>query len=355
MSAEKVEKVRWGVIGAGGIARRRTIPEGLMKASNAQLVSVQDAIYKSALEVAHEFNVRPCETIDELLKTDIQAVYIASPPEYHYEQLKIAIEAGKHVLVEKPLAVSFKTAESMVDLARKSGLYCMEGYMMKFHPLHQRARELVWNEIGRSVFIRGQLSCWYPPIQGAWRQNPDRGGGGALIDMGSHIFDLMQWILNSRIVEVTAMCDTIVHTDYPVEDAATVLCRFKNGCLGVVETFFCMRDEACLRRLEIQGTEGGILADGTIGQGGGVMQVNLLGPAGGYDAQQERKGYGSYQLVVAPGESNMYCAEVEYFSDCILRSAPPEMNTLESGLQILNIVQTAYKSSETGGLLNILV
>jgi len=346
--------VKWGVIGAGGIAYRRTIPEGIVPAKNAELIAVMDAVAEVGKKVADEFKVKAYATVEELLADpDVQAVYIASPANAHADQLIKAAEAGKHVLCEKPLAHNLEAARRMVEAARKAGIKATEGYMMKFHPLHQHARERVTSgKLGKVVSVRGQLSCWYPPMAGAWRQDPDQGGGGSLMDMGTHIFDLLQYILNEPIVEVVALSGQVVHR-YPVEDSCVVLCEFQGGCQGIVESYFNVRDESCPRRLEIYGTEGGILADGTIGQGGGTLREIILGPPGGYDAAQRREGEEAAYKAVEPGEYNMYRAEVEYLSQCILDDRTPELNTLEEGLRVLQIADAAYRSAREGKRIRI--
>ncbi len=342
-------KIGWGVIGAGGIARRRTIPEGIVPAKNARLVAVMDVAETLAKEVGAQFGVPACCCVDELLASKgVEAVYIASPANAHKEAFLKAIKAGKHVLVEKPLAHTLKDAQAMVAAAAKAKkLKCAEGYMMKFHPLHQKAKELVaGGKIGKPVFVRGQLSCWYPPIKGAWRQDPVQGGGGSLIDMATHIYDLMQYVLGSDIVEVSAMCDTLAH-GYKVEDSATTLLKFANGCHGVVDTFFSVPDAVCERMIEIMGTAGAIMGKGTIGQGGGTMRACCLGAVGGYDAAQKREAAQGFKEL-KPGKFNMYKSEVEALSQAIIDGKPVEMNTLEEGLKILKIAQAAYKSAKTG-------
>jgi len=343
-------EVGWGVIGAGGIARRRTIPEGILPARNAELVAVMDVVPNLAREVAREFGCRKAYTqVGSLLRNaDVQAVYLAVPVHLHEKLFKRILKAGKHVLVEKPLARTVRAAERMAKLAAESGRMCTEGYMMKFHALHRHARErIAAGRLGKLVSLRGQLSCWYPPIEGAWRQIPEQGGGGAIMDMATHVYDLMQYLTGEKICEVTAFTGSLVQ-DYPVEDSSVTLVRFPSGCQGVVEAYFNVRDESCPRRLEIYGSSGGILADGTIGQGGGTMREILMAEGAGYDAAQKREAEAAaFQEVVVP-EVNMYQAEIEYLSDCILSGTPPTLNTLEDGVGIMKIAEAVYRSARTG-------
>jgi predicted dehydrogenase len=340
-------KIGWGVIGAGGIAKRRTIPEGIVPASNAELRAVQDVDPPAAAAVARQFGARLHETPEALCGDPaVEAVYVATPVRLHKAHVLAALAAGKHVLVEKALATTPADAKAIVRAARKSGRYVTEGYMMRFHPLHAWAADCIERgRLGRVVFARAQLSCWYPPIAGAWRQQPDTGGGGSLIDMATHCLDLLRWFLGP-VTEVSAFRNTQVHA-YPVEDSATILLKFASGAHAAVDAFFCIRDEACCRRLELYGTAGGILADGTIGQGGGAMEACLMAESGAYDAAQARDATGGFQPVKVP-DRNMYQAEVEYLSDCILSRTPPTVNTVESGLETLRLAWAAYRSAETG-------
>ncbi|MGC8972146.1 MAG: Gfo/Idh/MocA family protein, partial [bacterium] len=175
--------INWGVIGCGGIAYRRTIPEGIKKAKNARLVAVMDVDKDKAREAGEKFGVEYYTNIEDILSdARIQAVYIATPVYLHKDQVVKSALAGKHILCEKPLALNSKEAESAIEICKKNNVKLGVGYMMRFHSLHNKAKEMIKNgELGEIVFARAQLSCWYPPISGAWRQDPTLGGGGSLI------------------------------------------------------------------------------------------------------------------------------------------------------------------------------
>ena len=104
--------VNWGVVGAGGIASRRTIPEGITKAENARLVAVMDVDAACAKEIGTKYNVRYYTKEDELIKDkEVHAVYIATPVHLHYGQVIKAANVGKHILCEKPLALTLKKCD----------------------------------------------------------------------------------------------------------------------------------------------------------------------------------------------------------------------------------------------------
>lgn len=219
--------VKFGVIGAGGIARRRTIP-GMLKAKNCRLVAVMDTVDPEA--VAAEFHVSRAyrREADLLADPEVEAVYIASPAYCHARQIKLAADAGKHILCEKPLTLRLDQARQAVALCRRRRVFLQEGYMMKFHGAHVRIKQLIdEGRLGQIVYLRAQLSCWYPPIDGAWRQDPRKGGGGALIDMASHLYDLIEYFAGP-IRRIVAMTGNLVQ-DYPSEDASTTLVKLESG------------------------------------------------------------------------------------------------------------------------------
>ncbi|MCX7795759.1 MAG: Gfo/Idh/MocA family oxidoreductase [bacterium] len=338
--------INWGVIGCGGIAYRRTIPEGITKAKNAKLISVMDIDKNKAKEVGEKFGVEYFTDIEDILNdTRIQAVYIATPVYLHKEQTIKSALSGKHILCEKPLALNSKEAKDIIDICKRSHVKLGVGYMMRFHSLHNRAKEMVKNgELGEIVFARAQLSCWYPPIPGAWRQDPVLGGGGALIDMGSHCLDLLEYILDTEIETVSCFADNAIH-NYKSEDSSVVMVRFKNKAHGVIDSYFNIPDNSSKNRLEVYGTKGSILAEGTIGQSSyGKMVIFLEKDSKGYDASQIREIENGIKIEVP--FVNIYQAEIEAFSSAIENDKEPPIPG-EIGLWNLKIIEACYESSKS--------
>src|SRR5260370_42711142 len=171
--------VRWGVIGSGGIARRRTIPEGLIPACNAELVAVYDVDRAVNECVAREAGASAAGSIGELLALDLDAVYIATPAWLHCRQAIEVFAAGKHVFCEKPLGITVAEAESMIAAAEAAGCRLGSAFMMRFHAQHQAALRMIQSgKIGSPGYGRAQLSCWYSPGQGARRPGSGKRGGG---------------------------------------------------------------------------------------------------------------------------------------------------------------------------------
>ncbi|HUT34289.1 MAG TPA: Gfo/Idh/MocA family oxidoreductase [Planctomycetota bacterium] len=343
--------IGWGVIGAGGIASRRTIPEGILPARGAKLAAVMDIAPARAKAAAERFGGVPWFTEVEplLARDDVEAVYIATPTIAHAPQALAAIAAGKHVLVEKPLAMTVAEGRRIAAAAKRRGVLVGTGFMMRHHGAHQKIRQLIEaGAIGTPVMGRAQLSCWYPPIEGAWRQDPALGGGGSFADMGNHCFDLLEMFLG-RTTEVHAFIGNLVH-DYKSEDTAVVTFRFESGAIGIVDNLFNVPDEASRNVLEIYGSAGGIRCEGTIGQapGGSVRLVSVR--AGGYDARQQRAA--ARERLIPFRKVNTYRAEIEDFTRAIRTGGRPAV-PIEDGLWNLRVVEAAYRSARTGRVVRL--
>lgn len=339
-------KLRWGIIGAGGIADRRTIP-GLMLAKNAELTAVMEVNMELAEKIRAKYNAKKAyNNVDSLLEdNEVDAVYIASPVVYHKQQAIKAAKAKKHILLEKPLALTSGEAQEIVDLCRQEGVLLAAGFMMRFHAYHQKMKEIVQSgKIGQIVSCRGQLTCWYPDMPGNWRQQKATSGGGALMDMGVHCIDLIQYITGSKTKRVAGFAGTKTF-NYEVEDSSSVMLELENGAYAYVDANFNIPDAAAKCRLEIYGTKGSILAEGTISQvEGGKVDVLVSDDSLAYDAGQDRADISASEIKAELG--NMYTKEIESFSESVLTGKPLEVPGDEA-VQIQRIVEAAYESSSS--------
>ncbi|MBQ7901938.1 MAG: Gfo/Idh/MocA family oxidoreductase, partial [Clostridia bacterium] len=274
-------RIKWGVIGCGGIADRRTIP-GMMPAYNAELVAVMDANKAAADAVAEKYGARYAfDNIEDLLSIEeIQAVYIASPVFCHKEQCFAAADAGKHILLEKPMGLTTDEAQEIADYCSNRGIKLGVGFMMRFHSYHQAMRNLISDgKLGDIVSARAQLTCWYPEMENCWRQDMKLSGGGAMMDMGIHCIDLIRYITGMEISEVTGMAGNQVFK-YNVEDAGAAIFKMQNGALCYVDANFNIPDAAAKCKIEFYGTRGSIFAEGTISQvEGGRIEVPCVDEA----------------------------------------------------------------------------
>ncbi|MDY7009420.1 MAG: Gfo/Idh/MocA family oxidoreductase [Planctomycetota bacterium] len=341
-----MKKVRWGVIGCGGIASRRTIPEFKKIVSNAEIVSVMDISAERAKQVAEQFEVPHfCNTEEELLARDIDAVYIATPQNVHASQTIQAAEAGKHILCEKPIAITVEEVDRMEKACAKVGVKFMLAWCMRQNVYHKQARELVQSgTLGQIVMGRAQLTCWYPPIPDAWRQDISISHGGALLDMGTHCLDILEWIMGAKIVEVTGFQDLLVHKYRTrIEDTSTIVVRFDNGAHGIIDNYFNLPDVAAQNSLELHGTKGSIIAKGTIGQDPTGEMFSITQPEEtGYDADQVRGVEVNRQEYDLEG-IGIYGQMITIFSDCILRDQNPP-TSFADGRHSVRLVDATYQS-----------
>jgi len=337
-------KVKWGVIGACGIADRRTIPEGIIPAKNAKLVALMDIDEQRIKKVAKKYgNVRYYTKEEDLIDdSEVEAVYIATPTYLHHKHVLMAAKAKKHILCEKPMAMNLRQAQEMINVCRENKVKLTLDYMMRYHSYNRKIKEMIDDgKLGKLVMGRAQLTCWYPPIKGAWRQEPELGGGGSLIDMGTHCIDLLEMFMG-KVIEVFCYTNHLVQ-NYPVEDTAVVLLKFKSGALGVVDNHFNIPDASSENRLEIYGSKGSILAKGTIGQdSSGYMVKRIEKEEKSYEAAQKREEIKEEEVILKP--VNMYQSEIEDFDRCILEDTEPSFKG-EDGLRNLKIILAAYESA----------
>lgn len=344
------KRIKWGVIGSGGIARRRTIPEGIIPASNAELVAVFDVASKLNDEVAKEFDATATNTLDELLKANVDAIYVATPANLHFQHVTGCAGAGKHVLCEKPLGLSAEEGEKMVAACEQDGVNLGTAFMLRFHTQHKAALDMIeQGKLGTPVYGRAQMSCWYPPIKGAWRQDPAVSGGGSLVDMGGHCIDLLEMFFG-KVTKVSCFVGNNVH-DYKSEDSAMAMLLFENGAMATVDNFYCIPDDSSKFVLELYGSKGSIIAKNTVNQGDrGEMVAYLEDEVSAYDAQQDHQNMGG--IVVDPPPYNNYRAEIEEFSQAIIEQRAP-YNSAELGLRSEKILSACYESARTGHAIEI--
>ncbi len=332
--------MRWCIIGAGGIADRRTIPAILEDDSNV-LIAIMDRTFETAKRLGEKYNVPYYTNENEMLKSHAcDAVYIGTPVACHYRQALIALKYGANVFVEKPVAMSAKEGKKLVEIFKKSGKLFFVGYMMKYHNLHQKTRRIILEDgIGQVSNIRLQFSCWYPTIEGAWRQNKSISGGGAIMDLGVHCIELSEYVLNDEIINVKAFYKTRSFS-YDVEDSAVIAFETKNGVLGHLDVNFNIPDNASESKMEIYGTKGYVICKGTLGQQENGTLSFLYSPQGEYVAMQNRtvakpkKYYG--------GKGNLYLKQLKDFCRQI-NSGKLDYFYADRAVQVQCIVDEIYQ------------
>ncbi len=221
------DKLRWGVLSTANIAIKKVIP-GILKASNGTLAGIASRSVEAANEVADRFGIpHRFGSYDDLLESDdIDAVYIPLPNDMHLEWTFAAAEAGKHVLCEKPLALTSDDAQEMVDACARAGVTFMEAFMYRLHPTWAKVRELVGSEeIGELTSIVAGFS-FYLDDPANIRNMPEH-GGGALMDIGCYPINVARMLFQSEPVEVAASMQR--RPDFGTDTLTSAVLTFANG------------------------------------------------------------------------------------------------------------------------------
>lgn len=247
--------VRWLLVGVGDVARKRVIP-AILAESRSSLYGV---VTRDAKKAEAYPGVAAWALLDAALEDEaIDAVYICSPVALHAEQTIACLKAGKHVLCEKPVAMNFAQAETMVRAAEESGRLLGVSYFRRLFPKLIRAKELIAEgAIGQPVLVEANCHSWLESEERGWLRDPAMAGGGPLYDIGSHRIDAMNFLFG-RPERAMGLRSNAVH-EMGVEDSATVLIGYGGGVHGVVDVRWTSR--VGRDQFRVIGTEGEIVLD----------------------------------------------------------------------------------------------
>jgi 1,5-anhydro-D-fructose reductase (1,5-anhydro-D-mannitol-forming) len=243
----------WLVAGIGDITRKRVLPAILAEPRSRLAGIVTRDPAKAAAYGVPSWTDLPAA----LAACGAQAVYIATPVFLHAPQTIAALRAGRHVLCEKPMALSFSEAESMVKAADECGRKLGIAYYRRMYAKVERARQLIGGgAIGRPLIAEATAHDWFNPLgtPRAWLADPAQAGHGPLRDIASHRIDLMNYLFG-KPVRVAGFLSTLVQP-LQVEDSATVMIGYDSGARGVVDVRWnshIARDE-----FRVRGTDGEI-------------------------------------------------------------------------------------------------
>lgn len=320
-----MEKIRWGVLSTANIGRTQVIP-AIFRAENAEMSAISsrgDRVYAAARELGIP---KAYESYEALLDDpEIDAVYIPLPNNLHKEWVIKAAEKGKHVLCEKPAALSAQEAKEMIEACEANGVKFMEAFMYQLHPQHARVKEIIASgEIGEVKLIKSSHSFYLNNREGDIRMDKTM-GGGSIYDVGSYCVQVIRHLTDSEPVKVQAIAELDEATG--IDLTSTVYMKMDNG---VKAMFDCSFDMINRNEYEVIGTEGKIKVpfafrpDINGGIGKVVIQNNGM--------TREEKIYG-----------DIYRMEIEQFSRAILDGGEPVITT-ESTLKNMAVLDKCYES-----------
>jgi 1,5-anhydro-D-fructose reductase (1,5-anhydro-D-mannitol-forming) len=320
----------WAMVGTGWHVRDRMAPAA-RRAANTRLAAVGSRDLARARGYAADFGfARAYDDYSELLADDeVDVVYLATPNHLHERQTIQAAQAGKHVLVEKPMALTSASAEAMVEACRSCGVKLGVGFHLRHHPAHVEIRRLLnAGVLGRPVVFRME---WVKvnPLRDGWWRDPEQVGAYISMARGVHLLDLICFLAGQQPLEVTAMTDG-QREDRPLEETALAILRLPQDVFGtlVASRLFPHSQNS----LAVYGSEGRALAYDTIGTDqGGSVEISTS-----HETHQM-----TYQAC------DPYQAEIEAFNRSISENLEPNASGVD-GLIVVRITEALLESARTG-------
>jgi predicted dehydrogenase len=258
----KGKKVKWGVAGCGRFAESSFLPATKLLRKST-VISLYSRDINRAKSLADKFGVQNYfNNYEDFLKSDINAVFIASPNAHHYEQVIKAARAGKHIFCEKPIALNSSQAEEMVRVCKENNVLFAVNYVHRFHPLVVKAKELILNQkLGKLVSVSANFNIDFPPDNN-FRFKKELSGGGALRDIGTHMIDLLRYF-GGEIETIDGVVGNLIYQS-EVDDFALGTVKFVKAGYGTFNASY--NNKKAFNRIEILCHKGAIAIDNLIGK-----------------------------------------------------------------------------------------
>lgn len=306
------------------------------------LVGVADADESRARQVGDSLGVPGFTGYKELLALrNLEAVVIATPDSLHVEPALAAAQAGKHLLIEKPLATTVEDGQQIIDACQNAGVTLMVGHVLRFDPNYGEAFKAVrGGKLGEIVHVNARRNT---AISDARRL---AGRVTITFYLGSHSVDVIQWIVGSPIVEVNAIGARKMMEPFKLDDTVISLLRFRNGAIGALENSWIRSPGAGNRRvgasLVIMGTEGSLMAqpyqESTV-----LYRADYVEPLGSLY---------SFEDMAFGRISGVYRDEFAHFIDCIIYGSVPIVSA-EQALSAVVVCQAIEQSLQKGSTVSI--
>jgi 1,5-anhydro-D-fructose reductase (1,5-anhydro-D-mannitol-forming) len=300
---EEQMTVGWGIIGIGRHADARMAP-AIVTSRNARLVGVYSRDQGRADAFAAKYGAPRAysDLAAFLADPTIEAVYIGSPNDVHCEQTIACLRAGKHVLCDKPLAMTIEECQRMIDVAEECGRLLATGYNNRYQPGHLVVRDLIQSgELGEVVFIRSDCANAGLLRHADWRYRAER-GGGSLLNIGSHAADLLRFVTGKEVELVAALDDAV---DGGLEELSVSSLRLDGGIFA--QMLSSRRLPYPDNGLVVHATRGYLRTTGTVAYDiAGRVEVTLPNGRRTYEFAPHQPGY------------DVYVAEIEQISAVIL-------------------------------------
>jgi len=326
------QSLRWGLIGASTIAREWVI-DAIRAQPRNEVVAVLSTDAQRGADFAHERGIPSSYTeLSALLANPaVDAVYISTTNELHKGQTLAAAAAGKHVLCEKPLALSFADAREMVAACSKAGVVLATNHHLRNAATHRKIRELIRSgAIGKPLFARVFHAVYLPPHLQGWRLHKPEAGGGVILDITCHDADTLRFLLAAEVVEAVALSQQAELASGQLEDGVMAVLRFDNGVLAQLHDAFTVKHAGT--GLEVHGTEGSVVARNVMTQrpAGEIVLRNATG-----------------ETAVAVEHENLYVRAVRAFNAAVAGQGQPAASG-EDGVKSLAVALAVQEAARSG-------
>ena len=330
----------WGIVSAGNHPNNVMAP-AINASEGASLAAIyardQDRVNDFAQR--HEVSSGYISFQDFLKDPNVDIVYIASPNSLHCDQVVQAARAGKHILCEKPMALTIKDCETMMETCAKKNLKLGVAFQARQHPGNIKVRELVQNgELGTLALAHcqwgyGEPGMVTPPVRTGlreWWESSDIVGAGTFMANGVHAVDQLRYVIGSEVCEVSAMTDANADTNQ-LEHLATLLLRFNNGTIGILVS--ARRLPYNRADISVYGSHGRAILTG--GQAAWKAKLEIA------DQNDERS------VEFGADQGNLYLDLVDDFNQAVTKGSDPKATGWD-GLKTTQITLAMIESSKTG-------
>jgi 1,5-anhydro-D-fructose reductase (1,5-anhydro-D-mannitol-forming) len=323
----------WGLLGASDIAKTRMI-EAINGQPDSSVAAVMSTSEERAKSYAAENAIpRYYASVEGLLADpDVDVVYISTTNERHKAEVTAAAKAGKHVLCEKPLALTMPDARDMLETCKQARVVLGTNHHLRNAVTHRTVRRLIKEGvIGKPLAARVFHAVYLPPRLQGWRLKNPEAGGGVILDITVHDADTLHFALDDDALEVVALSEQQGLAQGALEDAVMGVIRFRSGLLAQFHDAFTIRHTHT--GFEVHGTEGSLFGEDVMTQ---EPQGRLF----------LRKGEKREELDLGPHE-NLYAHQVRHFNAAIRGQGPP-FATAEDGLRSLAVALAVLESTKSG-------
>ena len=319
--------VRWGVLGAGSVARRRVMP-AMNALSGCEIAALMVRDLERAEKLARKFGAaRFYDRTDALLAdSGVDAVYVSSPVNLHVEHVLAAAAQGKHVLCEKPMALSADECRQMIDACQQADAHLEVCFVLRSWPIYHQIKQTIdAGRLGQLIELRAHLAKWTPRETGEWRLDPQQGGGGAFMDVGSHYLDLFRFLAGD--IARVAYMDSSAVFGWQIEESGFALVEFQSGAHGSLSVSCAVPQAGNV--LEIFGTRGSLFLG---------KELRIVTEEGEETSPVEFPDY--------------YSGLLDHFCRCVEEGGEP-LASGQDGLRNIEVIQTAYRATREGRILEL--